>query len=450
MADIYSRMAKLGLLNPGDRQDAALMSLFQLGGQLANRGAPRLNPTPPPIDLGAAMKTYQQGMSNAMTRNMMTRKLGQESGLREALGNIDVSTMPPGIQPAFKAIAQFNPTAAVSLLGKTLNKAGTKSTAAIRNFTFAQSLKNPKDIQQFLSLAQGNRVINRGNVIEIVDINGNVIGKYPVRLKPGDEPQTHYKQAKKTVLGKAAGEVEAAQTPGTPQYIAAQKKTAQKNLQTIGTIEDAQLVLEHTGDIMTLFDKAEDEGKGHLLTGTLSLAHALTTESYAGQLRSYVASLKSPVVLGAMMKLKKASASGATGFGAMNKPELQLLIDQIGALNPNTTSPKIFKRTIGRIADRYQRVMSRAIRSIDIKAIRKERGIAESVSDDELLSTVLKELDLEGLVKPKTTTSTQSGGNLKPLPEELFNKAQEAIQSGADKTTVIKRLRDNGYDTRGL
>jgi len=450
MTDIYSRMAKLGLLNPGDRKDAALMGLLQLGGQLANRGAPRLSPTPPPIDLGAAMKTYQQGMSNAMQRNMMTRKLGQESGLREALANIDVSTMPAGIQPAFKAIAQFDPSAAVSLLGKTLNKAGTKSTAAMKNFTFARNLKNPKDIQQFLSLAQGNKVINRGNVIEIVGISGEVIAKYPVRLKPGENPKTHFEQAKKTVTGTAAGEVEAAQITGSPQYIAAKKKITQKNLQTIGTIEDAQLVLEHTGDIMALFDKAESEGKGHLLTGTLSLAHGLTTESYAGQLRSYVASLKSPVVLGAMMKLKKASATGATGFGSMNKAELQLLIDQIGGLDPNTTSPKIFKGTISRIADRYQRTMSRAIRSIDIEAIRKERKTTEGVSDDELLSIVLNELGLEGLVKPETTAPTQSRKKFKPLPEALLKKAQKAIKSGADKKTVVNRLRNAGYDTRGL
>jgi len=123
MADIYSRMAKLGLLNSGDRKDAALMGLLQLGGQLANRGAPRLSPTPPPIDLGAAMKTYQQGMSNAMTRNMMTRKLGQEEERRAIFTDPSTYKGFPNASPALMRLAQRMGKAGAPSAGPILLKA---------------------------------------------------------------------------------------------------------------------------------------------------------------------------------------------------------------------------------------------------------------------------------------------------------------------------------------
>jgi len=124
MADIYSRMAKLGLLNSGDRKDAALMGLLQLGGQLANRGAPRLSPTPPPIDLGAAMKTYQQGMSNAMQRSLLTRKFEDDQALRSLYSgpNKMLEGLNPGTQNFLKMIGKTHPEIATTMFGNLLKE----------------------------------------------------------------------------------------------------------------------------------------------------------------------------------------------------------------------------------------------------------------------------------------------------------------------------------------
>ena len=87
MATPFDRMASLGLLSPQDKQSAALNGLLVLASQLANRGAPRLNPTPPPIDLSKAMNVYQTGMRNAMAQNMTVRKLEQEDRLQKVLSD---------------------------------------------------------------------------------------------------------------------------------------------------------------------------------------------------------------------------------------------------------------------------------------------------------------------------------------------------------------------------
>ena len=71
------------LISPTDKKDAALMGLLQLGSQFANRGAPRLTPTPPPIDLGKALNVYQTGLQSSMAKNLALAKLQQTAGKRE-------------------------------------------------------------------------------------------------------------------------------------------------------------------------------------------------------------------------------------------------------------------------------------------------------------------------------------------------------------------------------
>ena len=110
MATPFDRMASLGLLSPQDRQSAALNGLLVLGSQLANRGAPRLNPTPPPIDLSKAMNVYQTGMRNAMAQNMAVRKLEQEDKLQKALSDPEIyKALPPRLRSIAPALALAAP-----------------------------------------------------------------------------------------------------------------------------------------------------------------------------------------------------------------------------------------------------------------------------------------------------------------------------------------------------
>ena len=74
----YSKFMQMGLMSPSAKSDAAWMGLLQLAGQLGARGAPRTTPTPPPIDLGSVMSTYQNALQNDLSRGLAFRKLQRD------------------------------------------------------------------------------------------------------------------------------------------------------------------------------------------------------------------------------------------------------------------------------------------------------------------------------------------------------------------------------------
>jgi len=79
---MYDDLVKLGLLGEGDQREAGMMGLMMLGQQIANRSAPRLNPTPPPLDFSKVMNVYQSSMKNAMARGALKKKLEDQKKLR--------------------------------------------------------------------------------------------------------------------------------------------------------------------------------------------------------------------------------------------------------------------------------------------------------------------------------------------------------------------------------
>ena len=59
-----------GLLSPSSNFDAGLRALAELSSQLVARGAPRLTPTPPPMNLGRVMQAYDQSIQNDLQRGL--------------------------------------------------------------------------------------------------------------------------------------------------------------------------------------------------------------------------------------------------------------------------------------------------------------------------------------------------------------------------------------------
>ncbi|MCP4514450.1 MAG: hypothetical protein GY824_04380 [Delftia sp.] len=108
-----------------------------------------------------------------------------------------------------------------------------------------------------------------------------------------------------------------------------------------------------TASIGLLNDASES---GMPASGTLSQPFALYSGSDAGKLRSHVRTLQSATALDAMLRLKQASRTGSTGFGAMNEKELDLLINDIGALDPDRTDPEILMDTLKRIKTRWSSI----------------------------------------------------------------------------------------------
>ena len=58
------------LLSPQAKFNAGLRALGELSSQLVNRGAPRLSPTPPPMNLGRVMDAYNSTIENDLQRGL--------------------------------------------------------------------------------------------------------------------------------------------------------------------------------------------------------------------------------------------------------------------------------------------------------------------------------------------------------------------------------------------
>ena len=79
----YDKLIRAGLLDPGDRRQAALEGLFALGAQIGRRGEARLSPTPPPMNLSGVMEGYRNSMQASLQRGALAKKLADDKNLRK-------------------------------------------------------------------------------------------------------------------------------------------------------------------------------------------------------------------------------------------------------------------------------------------------------------------------------------------------------------------------------
>lgn len=154
--------------------------------------------------------------------------------------------------------------------------------------------------------------------------------------------------------------------PGGPTALEAEQAEDRQGVQAASDAEQAGTMLGVASQVRDIIENADQP-----TTGTNSRPFALHSGTPAGRIRALVVPLQSGVALNAMMRLKAASAQGATGFGAMNQQELGLLINEIGALNPDTTEPDIFLDTLGRIENRYKRVIEDIQANVDPERIQE-------------------------------------------------------------------------------
>ena len=71
----------------------------------------------------------------------------------------------------------------------------------------------------------------------------------------------------------------------------------------------------------------------------------------------------------------------------MNKAELDLLLNDIGALDPATTEPDIFLDTVERIESRFQRIRDDIKKNVSPERF-KELGLDVLFSDAELTAPI--------------------------------------------------------------
>lgn len=385
MASMYDDFINAGLLSPNAEREAALMGLFALGNQIGNRSAPRLSPTPPPMDLNAVMSVYQNQMNAALRRGALRKQMQDQEKLRKLFepqpvnenlarqiaqpavnrymaqpimddpGAFDtdyeqyeqkameaalpaarqMTTPPPilrglpaGMRDVVGAIGAVDPRSAVSMAGNVLSKMYTPS-------------KKPSMVQEY-EYARANGY--GGTFEDFVQFKGSSAApKNYGTIPPGYRMKTDG-QGRPMSL-----EV----IPGGPAAEAQKAAATAVDRRTVSNANTARLVVDTTGQILDIVNNTDQP-----VTGRLSQAvGGIITTSAAGRVRSLVAQLQSPIALGALTRLKESSKTGASGFGALSEKELTLLIDEIGRLDPDTTAPDIFKANILRIQKLYQRVI---------------------------------------------------------------------------------------------
>jgi hypothetical protein len=82
--------------------------------------------------------------------------------------------------------------------------------------------------------------------------------------------------------------------------------------------------------------------------------------SDAKSMKNLVGSLNSEKALQTLEQLKAQSRTGATGFGALTAPELQLIIDKTRSLDP---TDKMFKENLGIVMDGWRKVRNSSMDS---------------------------------------------------------------------------------------
>lgn len=111
--------------------------------------------------------------------------------------------------------------------------------------------------------------------------------------------------------------------------------------------------------VLNAIQKAREaaENGGPFAVGTLSKPALIYSDSDASKVRGWVDTLKSSTALQALLELKKSSPTGASGFGALNEKELQILIDQLGSLNPDGPQ-EVFMQTLDNIEQHWKNVQA--------------------------------------------------------------------------------------------
>jgi hypothetical protein len=109
--------------------------------------------------------------------------------------------------------------------------------------------------------------------------------------------------------------------------------------------------------------------RGALVAG----APVVGSDTGAAAVRGHVATLKSGVGIEGLQRMKAASANGASGFGALQAAELQLLLDRLGSLDPDGNEA-VFNQTIDQIEKQWTSIAERVRKTVPPERL-KELGI---------------------------------------------------------------------------
>lgn len=477
---MYDDFINAGLLSPNAEREAALMGLFALGSQIGNRSAPRLSPTPPPMDLNAVMNVYQNQMNAALRRGAMRKKMQDQEKLRKLFtpqpvnenlarqiaqpavdrymaqpimddpGAFDtdlqqyeqramesvlprarqMTTTPEALQGlptnlarVIGGIGQVNPELGAKTLANALqSRTGTGSPAAVREFEFYKSL-NPEQQRQFLMVKRATQNLNLGNRIVTLDPRtpgGTPLGQRNIELSPGEEPETRGRQAEQSATGTGRGQAKKMLIEGTPEYTKEDSRI--RSLQSAFN-DLGRLNTRRNEQIAVAIDILEKQG--NLAAGLGSLTTAVPGTP-ARRLAAALDAIRANIGFEELKAMKAASPTGGA-LGQVTVREIEFLQATMDSLDQGL-NPEVLIKNLKNIQRRANQTAQTA-----------RNGLQKTLNASPLYK--------QRQNRTQRPTNTTQG---RPIPADILRDARAAIKKKAPREDVLRRLQEQGFDIRGV
>lgn len=471
MATNYDDFINAGLLSPNAEREAALMGLFALGSQIGNRSAPRLSPTPPPMDLNAVMNVYQNQMNAALRRGAMRKKMQDQEKLRKlftpqpvnenlarqiaqpavdrymaqpimddpaglytdtdleqveqrAMESVlpaarQMTTTPEALQGlptnlarVIGGIGQVNPELGAKTLANALqSRTGTGSPAAVREFEFYKSL-NPEQQRQFLMVKRATQNLNLGNRIVTLDPRtpgGTPLGQRNIDLRPGDEPDVRRRQKRSEQTGTAQGQAVAKTVPGSEAQVKETQRLSALRAKVEGINADRENMIGFIDRALDFLDNTDIP-----VTGFASyLSETRGTPAY--QFAQLIAPIRSFIGFDRLQQMREESPTG----GALGQVAVQELRD--------------LQATKGSLAEGQ-----------------REEQLRETLNDIRAKIVKANKARLKAVQQQLRSAPNNTRGQGASIPANILREARAAIAAGASREEVMRRLQEQGFNIRGV
>lgn len=352
-----------GLLSPSSNFDAGLRALAELSSQLVARGAPRLTPTPPPMNLGRVMQVYDQSIQNDLQRGLAlrqfqrseeeyARKQQERDAISNMLADVEVPvTVGEPVTGETTTVMQTQPSA----LMRTLPAAMRPSVAAL-----AKAGQGPAAISAILAAAvkpdgKFRNVVIDGKPMVATNAQIRQAQASGQTVEPYSAPSTSINLNQNSMVGKpppgyafvqdpnSPGGVRAVAIPGSPaaeaQAAAAEAAQGQREEQ----VQAADVVIDNIGTALTQIGPMTTGLVGDLLKGVGGTG--------AKDLQASLSTVKANIGFDRLQRMRKNSKTGAA-LGSVSEGEREALEATFGNIQQSQSGQQL-RRNLIRLNNQY-------------------------------------------------------------------------------------------------
>ena len=378
-----NKIAALGLMSPQAvdkaKSDALTQTLFNIGSAFRRAGAPSRVPGGQPLNLAPAFQGYQNSLANSVKQALMLKQLERQeaehkrkeaqrksemasrqmiadrfatdtidpigTGDFEGQPSQELQSIPPQYRNLIEIYAQTKPPVKdfVFTLSNALKSVNSKIPTrpmSVKEWEYYNQLP-VEDQTRYLELRRAHPVRDAGDRLVEIRPGGEtrVIQK---GVPPEQEPNLKERQKQSEVAGTAAGKIQAAKTPGSPENIEEQSRLSSirargvtqeaSTNRRIGFINDAIKILKDTPGAAGMIGKV-----------TKNIPSPIPgQQNPAFTLSELLKSIKANVGFDELQKLREMSPTGGA-LGQVAVQELEYLQALLGSLEQGLDDKTLIK-----------------------------------------------------------------------------------------------------------